>query len=182
MRVFVLSTGRCGSTTLARACAWLTNYTSGHETRSRLIGDDRLDYPDRHIEVDNRLSWFLGELDARFGEDPLYVHLRRDPVLVAQSYAARWDNGYPAGIIRAFGHGMVMRPTDWPEEERIEVARYYVRTVTANIEAFLADKPHTMTVWLDDAQVWFPRLWGRIGGEGDCEAAGKEFDVRHNAS
>ena len=50
--VFVLCTGRCGSTSFERACRHATNWTSGHETRSHLLGADRLAYPDRHIEAD----------------------------------------------------------------------------------------------------------------------------------
>ncbi|QBI53706.1 hypothetical protein [Streptomonospora litoralis] len=182
MRVFVLNTGRCGSVTLARACEELTNYTVGHESRARRVGDDRLDYPDQHIEIDNRLSWFLGELDERYGAEPLYVHLRRDPLQVARSFARRWENGNPAGVINAFAGALVIRPQPWPGEQRLEVCRFYVRTVTANIEAFLADKPHQMTVWLDEAEEWFPQLWERIGGEGDADAALKRFEVQHNAS
>ncbi|MDA0566565.1 hypothetical protein LG943_19945 [Streptomonospora sp. S1-112] len=182
MRVFVLNTGRCGSVTLARACERLTNYTAGHETRARRVGDDRLDYPDQHIEVDNRLSWFLGALDERYGEEPLYVHLRRDPVQVAQSFAKRWENGNPAGVITAFATSLVIHPAPWPDAQRMEVCRFYVQTVTANIEAFLADKPNQMTVWLDDAATWFPAFWDRIGGQGDYDAALAQFGIQHNAS
>ncbi len=56
MDVFVLCTGRCGSTTFIKACAHITNYTAAHESRTGLLGSDRLDYPGKHIEADNRLS------------------------------------------------------------------------------------------------------------------------------
>ena len=62
------------------------------------------------------------------------------------------------------------------------MCRFYVQTVTANIEGFLEDKPHQQTVWLEEAQVWFPAFWERIGGEGDLAAALGEFSIRHNAS
>lgn len=186
MRVFVLNTGRCGSVTSIKACEHLTNYTAGHETRTGALGDSRLDYPDQHVEADNRLSWFLGDLGLRFVDDPLYVHLRRDPEQVAQSFLRRWRslNSNPArtSVLRAFAHGLLIHPEEWQEAERIDVCRYYVRTVTKNIEAFLADKSNTMTVWLEDAGTWFPTLWDRIGGEGDLDAAMAEFGVRHNAS
>ena len=54
----------------------MTNFTAGHETRTNRLGAARLDYPDRHIEADNRLSFFLGKLNARWGDDAHYVHLR----------------------------------------------------------------------------------------------------------
>lgn len=182
MRVFVLNTGRCGSVTFANACGELTDFSVGHESRAHLAGDDRLDFPQRHIEVDNRLSWFLGELDERYGDEPLYVHLRRDPEQVARSFARRWDSGDPAGVVTAFAGALVKRRTPWPQEQRLEVCRYYVRTVTANIETFLADKTRQMTVWLDEADEWFPLFWERVGGTGDFDAALKRFEVRHNAS
>ncbi len=63
MNVFVLGTGRCGTTTFMKACRHVTNCTSGHETRVNHVGPERLSYPSNHIEADNRLSWFLGRLD-----------------------------------------------------------------------------------------------------------------------
>jgi len=176
MRVFVLCTGRCGSTTLARAGEHLTNYTAGHETRANRIGDDRFDYPDQHVEVDNRLSWFLGDLDRRFGDDPLYVHLRRDPETVATSFTHRWGKG----IIGAFDGGIVFGSK--PPDRAMDMCRFYVDTVTANIESFLRGRPRQMTVWLEDAPSWLPDLWTRIGGEGNLQAAMDEFNVHHNAT
>lgn len=176
MRVFVLCTGRCGSTTFAVACSHIDNFTSGHETRAKLLGSDRLDYPDRHIEVDNRLSWFLGGLQQRFGDDPLYVHLRHDPEAVVSSFVKRFDRG----IIATFNGGIVMKRRR--ESEAAAVCRHYVDTVTANIEAFLADKPRQMTIWLGEAAELFPDFWERIGAAGDLDAALHEFTVRHNAS
>lgn len=64
--VFVLCTGRCGSTTLfAQACQHIENYTASHESKIFLLGDKRLEYSQNHIEVDNRLSWFLGSLEKK---------------------------------------------------------------------------------------------------------------------
>ena len=117
MRVFVLGTGRCGTTTFARACAHIENFTSGHESNARFIGESRLEYPTDHIEADNRLSWMLGALGARYdGTEVLYVHLRRDPDEVARSFELRWESGFRASIIRAFAHGIVQRIEDWPAD------------------------------------------------------------------
>ena len=110
--VFVLCTGRCGSVTVATACGHLTNFTAGHETRAARILENRFAYPPNHIESDNRLSWHLGGLGQRFDDkDVLYVHLKRDRDAVARSYAKRWDSKFRASMMRAFGHGIVMRST-----------------------------------------------------------------------
>jgi hypothetical protein len=182
MNVFVLGTGRCGSVTFARACGHFTNYTSGHETRARLVGDERLNYPPDHIEVDNRLSWFLGPLAARFpDETTLYVHLVRDHDAVVDSFARRWDSPFRASIIRAFGHGIVMRTSDWPEDEIRGVCSTYVSTVNDNIREFLR---HRDAVEVDIANgiEMLPRIADRIGAAGDIEAALAELAVHHNAS
>jgi len=164
--------------TVARACGHLSNFNSAHESRARVLGEARLDYPESHIEVDNRLSWFLGGLEKRYGGEPLYVHLRRDAEATARSFEARWG----MGIIRAFAQTIIAHPEEWPAEDRLTLCREYVQTVTANIELFLRDKPSTMTVWLDDYKTWFPDLWRRIEGEGNLDAALAEFAVRHNAT
>lgn len=88
MRVFVLCTGRSGSTTLAQALSHATNMTVGQETRNHLI-EGRLAYPDNHIEVDPRLVFFLGPLSEQYPE-ARWIHLKRSPEDVAKSYARVW--------------------------------------------------------------------------------------------
>lgn len=181
MRVFVLSTGRCGSTTFERACSHSTNYTAGHETRVRYLFERRFDYPDQHIESDNRLSWFLGGLGERFADDDtFYVHLTRKRVQVARSYANRFYSGFHSGMMPAFSQGILMRPR-WKPEQYVKVARFYVDTVNANIAEFLRHRPHTMEFPLERAAELFPTFWQRIGAEGDLDAALAEFRIRHNA-
>lgn len=177
--VFVLCTGRCGSTTFAAAAGHATNFTAGHETRTHLTGPDRLAYPPGHIEADNRLSWLLGRLEAVWGDRAVYVHLTRDPEAVARSFERRFDRG----IIRAYHTEILMgaprRSRDLPP---IEFCRDYVATVTANIEAFLRGKSRVHRVRLESAKQDFAAFWQAIGAEGDLAAALAEWDIRHNAS
>lgn len=74
-----------------------------------------------------------------------------------------------------------MKSTTWPEEDRRRICQFYVDTVTANIEAFLRNKPRAMTIHLEHAKDRFPQFWERIGAEGDLSAATAELDHRHNA-
>lgn len=177
MRVFVLGTGRCGTTTFVRACEHLTNFTAGHETRTRLINADRFRYPDDHLEADNRLTWFLGELGDRF-PDARYVHLRRDPDQVTESFLNRWR---PTSIIETFGTSIVQRPAGWPVGKRRDVARFYIDTVTTNVEAFLRGRD-AMTMWLHEADTAFPKFLNWIDAQGDLTAARAEWRVQHNKS
>ena len=180
--VFVLGTGRCGTVTFSAACGHFDNFTAGHESRRGELSAARFEYPEHHIESDNRLSWFLGQLGQRFDDDEtMYVHLTRSPDDVIASYTRRWNSGFRSNIGRAFGHGIVVRTEDWPEGDVESVVRFYVETVTANIEAFLEGRS-AMSIQLETIDTQFPDFIDRVGATGDLRAATAELGVRHNAS
>jgi len=161
---------------ITQACRHIVNYTCAHESLGSALGRARFSYPARHIEADNRLGWFLGKLDAMYGDDAFYVHLRRDLNMVARSFTKR----YGRGIIKAYREGILM---DIPKEyEPIAIARDYCETVESNIQLFLRDKTHKMEISLENIRSDFPLFWEQIKAEGDMEAALAEFDQHHNAT
>jgi hypothetical protein len=175
MNVFVLSTGRAGSTTFAKACAHITNYTSGHESRRGTIGSKRLEYPANHIESDNRLSWLLGRLHERYGDDAFYVHLIRDREATARSFDVRWE--WHHSIIRAYVQGILCS-----EACNQEACLDYWDTVNANIRIFIAGRPRAATVRLEHAAQDFATFWDDIGAEGNKEEALRQWSIPHNAT
>ncbi len=177
MNVFVLNAGRCGSTTFIKACKHINNYSSEHESRCALLGEARFDYPDGHIEADNRLSWLLGRLDRKYGDSAFYVYLKRNDADMAYSFTKR----YASGIIKAYrGSGILM---GLPEEtDPMSVSLDYCDTVDSNIELFLKDKTRKFSINLEHIQQEFPTFWELIGAEGDLISALAEFDVKYNAT
>ena len=176
MNVFILNTGRCGSTTFIMACEHITNFTSAHESRCDRLGEDRLAYPDNHIEADNRLSWFLGRLDSHYGDNAIYVHLMRNSHDTASSYAKRL---FPGGIIPAYRKGILQHLPD--DISDMSVSLDYYDTVNSNIEHFLKDKTRKMEFNLENAKEDFKKFWELVGAEGDLEAALAEFDIPYNS-
>jgi len=176
MNIFILNTGRCGSTTFIKACQHITNYTSLHESRSTLIGADRLAYADNHIEADNRLSWLLGRLDRKFGDNAFYVHLKRNAEQTADSFTRRSD----FGIMKAYREGILMQAQQ--TETAFELARDYIDTVESNIALFLKDKTHTLQFNLENARQDFTTFWHHINAQGDLDAALLEWQINYNAS
>lgn len=181
MNVFVLCTGRAGSSTFIEACKHIENYSSAHESRSSFYGTARLEYPNRHIEADNRLIWFFGDLDKKYGKEPFYVHLRRVELMTAKSFRRRWKWNR-VSIVQAFYHAILMHHKKPTEEEIRAVSRHYVNTVNSNIEVFLKDKPHKLTVRLENLESDFKNFWDAIGAEGDYEKAIACCYKKYNAS
>lgn len=175
--IFVLCTGRSGSTTFVRAASHINNYTAGHETRAALVGTERLAYPAHHIEADNRLSWILGRLETRYGERAKYVHLIRDPAEVATSFERRWN--MRSSIIWAYRKSILLEA---PEDDRSAVCNDYVDTVTQNIRLFLRDKPDHMEFHLENAVSDWRKFWKWAEAQGDLNASLREWSVAHNAS
>jgi hypothetical protein len=178
LNVFILCTGRCGSTTITRACSHITNYSSAHESLNSRVGADRLAYPDNHIEADNRLSWFLGRLDDAYGDSAFYVHLRRDDLATARSMLDRWN----FGIMKAYRQTVLYAAARAnPEMDPVDICLDYCHTVNANIELFLRDKSRKMNFRMESYATDFPEFWQRIGATGDYDAALAEWGIKHNA-
>jgi hypothetical protein len=177
--IFVLCTGRCGSTTFARACGHLTNRTIGHESRSHVAGPGRTAYPENHIEVDNRLTWFLGRMERDWGDRAAYLHLTRDAEEVAQSFESRAQQG----ILKAYRNDVLLRlRVKRPDTPLIDICRDYVDTALTNIEFYLRDKSHVLTVRLEEFEDDFETFLGWSGATGDLVAARKELKIRYNVS
>lgn len=180
MRVFVLCTGRNGSASLYYACRHMTNYTCGHESKKSAVGDARFSFPENHIEIDNRLSWFTGTLEKKFGDEATYVHFKRDPEKTAQSIRKRF--GFVGSIVRAFSEGIKHRRVEeLSEEDRFQMSVDYITTITDNIELFLENKSQKMDMHIENYEEDFTKFWQLIGAEGDFDKALSEFSKVHNA-
>ena len=130
MNVFVLCTGRCGSKTFEQACQHMTNYTVAHESKRPVRNAAfeypyrSLRYPDNHIEIDNRLSWFLGTLQKEYGDRAFYVHLLRGKEEVAKSLMNRseWS------ILFSFASGVLQyydRARNLTKRQQYEIGIQY---------------------------------------------------------
>ncbi len=117
----------------------------------------------------------MGTLAKRYGTKAYYVHLKRDPEAVAESFMHRWRARH--SIIQAFGYNILC-----VKEQTIDVARLYVSCVNANIIHFLRDKPNAMTIELEQMESQFPEFWSWIGAEGDLNAAIAALKEPHNAT
>lgn len=164
MRVFVLTTGRTGSTTLYHACKHIENYTVQHEGATHWIKDN-------HITIDNRLSFKLGHLHNYHDNDCFYFHLIRNTVETVQSFLNR-KGGYD--ISDAWAKQVMMR-----ERKTYETCLNYVQATNANIQLFLTDKPHEI-IRLDEAGI--KMLYEKIGAVGNLSKSLKELKTKYNAT
>ena len=175
MNVFVLSTGRCGSTTLYNFCRHITNFSSGHESRDNL----NFSFKDNHIEIDNRLSWFLGRLDDIYGNNAIYVHLLRNEKEVAASYARRFY--YKRGMSIGYKYHL-LRTKARKDISDLEICIDYSRTVNSNILSFLKDKSKVCVIHTENFKEDVSKFWNFIRAEGNLDVALKELAVKYNPS
>lgn len=132
--VFVFGAGRCRTTTFAKACSYITNYSSAYEIqRLGAVSAPRVQYPAHHIVVDPILVCWLGELQKKYGDRAYYVYLCRDVETAADSHLRRRTK-----ILAAWHRGLLYR--DGPPD--LGSATDYVRTVCDNIAHFLQSKSH----------------------------------------
>ena len=176
MNVFILNSGRCGSTTFIKACQHITNYTAAHESLLSNTGAQRFNYPKNHIEADNRLSWLLGRLDNKYSNDAFYVHLTRNKNDVTTSFSKRIN----FGILKAYEQGVLMHEQHLLPAQ--DIAKDYIETIESNIKLFLKDKPNKIGVSVETVKKDFTEFWNMINAEGDLEKALKEWETKHNAS
>jgi len=176
MNVFVLCTGRCGSHTFIKACKHMSNYSAGHETRSRFLGQERLNFAANHIEADNRLVWFFGRLDAMYGDDAFYVHLTRERQQNAESLSRYMH----MGILKAYTNGILMRSSY--RNDPLELSLDFYDNVNMNIRTFLKDKSRKIDFTLENARENFCLFWEKIGAQGDLDAALNEWQRTYNKS
>jgi len=176
MNIFILNTGRCGSTTFIKACKHINNYSSAHESLTAHTGIKRLAYPAQHIEADNRLAWFLGRLDREYGNNAFYVHLSRDRQKTIESFSKREN----FGIMKAYKEAILLHSDANQNAEKI--AKDYIETIESNIELFLKDKSNKMNFSLENSHQHFKKFWNEISAEGDINAALDEFKINYNAS
>lgn len=175
----MLCTGRSGSTSFIKACQHITNYSASHESLTDKFLNERFEFPDQHIEADNRLSWQLGQLDERYGKTAYYIHLKRDKKAVVQSYTNRFL--LPKSMIYAYANGIKKQPPETlSQTKKHEVCLDYVEAVNSNIKLFLKDKPQQMTIDLVNVKTEFEKFWYNIKAKGNLELALKEFDKKHN--
>jgi len=178
MNVFVLCAGRVASTAFSEACQYATNYTAAHESNVGKMSCARVEYPENHIEIDNRLVWFLPLLEEKYGDNAIYVYLKRDKDLIARSYEERWY--LTISIVKAYGYGILMFPRI-KKKERYAVCRDYVELSDKLIESFLARQKKVVDVDLGKIKNGeFQKFWNFAGVKGDFELAMKEWDKSHN--
>ena len=141
MNVFFISPGRTGTTTISVAFSCIDGFTSLHESRVKLLGDERINYPTNHFECDNRLVWFLPRLSKRYAQSGILVIVNREKLKIARSYDKRWGG---LGIMRAYSQGILMRHL---KENNLDVCKDYVDNVYEQLD--FAQKEWGKVIYLD---------------------------------
>ena len=175
MRIFVTGTGRCGTVTFSKACAHISNFTSGHETHTnkrrggRLGGDvANWDYPDNHIEISSQLVIAIPILKKKY-PDARWIHLVREDRDACARSLCGWSD------MAAFAKYWFLNAQPDP----LATAYAIYDTVRGMAEAML---PDAFIFRLEQAASDWPACWEFMHAAGDRRAAAAEFQTRYNAT
>ena len=163
MRIFVVGTGRCGSSTFYQACKTITNYTCGHETFAGQVHN--FEYLDNHIEVAVQNVQALALLQNKYPNN-MIVQLIREPKGCIQSLFEQCPEYLKAWSFQVY---LTTEVTE-------KVAEAYYHCVNQHI----AKIPNLVTVRVDDLEWFWARFIQSIGAECDMEQAQKILSRKYN--
>lgn len=163
--VFVISPGRTGTAALSKALVHLDGFTAGHETADGELAANRFPYPERHVEIDNRLTWMLGTLvKAHAPEETLIILVKRDRDAVAKSYLQRFL--VPNGILASYSDGVIRHGG-----RTLEVARDYVSTVYDQLDLLKTSGFEVAEFEHQELRELVRFIFDRLGDPGSLEDA-----------
>ena len=158
MNVFILSPGRTATTTLSEAFSCVKGWSSAHESRSQLLGDERVNYPEKHLEFDNRLTWFLPRLTKKYSSSALLVIVQKKQCRLASSYNKRW---YKMNIMKSYSQGILMRDL---KDNNLDVCKDYVSNVYEHLEYVSKDWMDCIYLDIDNPEEGVVGILNYIGG------------------
>lgn len=164
MNIFVVGTGRCGTTSFAEACRYMSSFTVGHETNA--VG---LRYPTNHIEVNSQLTWRTPALIQKYPE-ALWVHLIRERESCAESIAQMGGGSVVAGLQQLY-------PSLYPDDP-LEAARIFYDMAN---DVIVATIPRRKILFLETIQEEWPSFWKWACAEGDYDGSLASWSVKKNA-
>lgn len=178
-RVFVLTPGRNGSTTISKAFEHSEKFSSGQQTNWGKFFPERLEYPDNHVESDARNLFFAHLIAEKYhSEETHWIVLERDLAEISYSYAKRRTR---KGIVRNFSRGVLDSSpkfeTDW-----VKSAEAYVYSADSIIKGFIRGRQNVHTIPLENPFKSFTDLWTILDAGKGLEKALDEWRTRHNSS
>ena len=160
MNVFFISPGRTATTALAHAFQCVENYTSLHESRVQLLGEQRLAFPENHFEFDNRLIFFLADLTQKYAPaNGILVIVNRDHEMIAKSYNKRWAK---INIMKAWSQGIHLRGL---AQNNYEVALDFVKYCYRQLDYFRGEWEQVIEINIDSPYSGVNKLLTLLGHE-----------------
>ena len=174
MNVFFVSPGRTGTKSISRVLKTIDGFTSLHESRVQELGESRIEYPDNHLESDNRLTWFMPQLTKKYSDKALLVIVHRDREEVARSYNDRW---YKINIMKGYSQGILLRDLS---DNNLDVCRDYVNHVYTTLDYFKDSWKNVIEMNIKDPDEGIRGVLEFIGKEDYFEEVIKELKTRRS--
>lgn len=173
--VFIISPGRTATSAMSKALSHVSGFTSLHESRVSFLQDERINYPNFHIELDNRLSFYMPQLTKKYSKkESLLVIINRDRKSIAESYNKRWRK---INIMKAFSQGIHMRNLN---SNNIDVCLAYVNYVYETLDYFKNDWDNVLEVDFSNLNAAITQILKRINKIEDLDNVLNEMKNKSN--
>lgn len=173
--IFIISPGRTATYAMSKAFSNVSDYTCAHESRVGFFNDQRINYPDNHIELDNRLSFYLPQLTRKYSKkNSLLVIVNRDRNSIAKSYNKRWRK---INIMKAFSQGIHMNDL---QSNNIDVCLAYVNYIYETIDYFKPQWDNVLEIEFSDLNFGIEQILKKINKINDLENVLEEMKNKSN--
>lgn len=171
MNVFVMGTGRCGTTTFAKACNCFKGFTSKHESK---VKNNDLVYPNNHIESDPHLFWHLPNLVSKY-PDALYIHIIRERDACIRSLSKR-----PS----LYSYAYITELSKRKKTDLNKIAERFYDFVTGCLCSFFKGNGHLdyMEIDLPPTKDQWREFHEKIGSPNGYKESLKHWNRRYNRS
>ena len=168
MRVFVVGTGRCGTSTFYHACRHIHNYEAYHEPNSGQV--DSFETEDQVINVSSQFVVRIPELLKKYPESK-WIHLIRNRDQCVESlakccpvemdgYVRQWCQIFQCNLTRA--------------------SQFYYDSINSMIELMLRNQS-CLTMNLPIRRPAWMTFWSFVGAQGDFESSLREWESCYNS-
>lgn len=175
MRVFVVGTGRSGTSTAYHALQHVAKHTVGHESRAGILLHH--EYPENHIEVSSQLIPEIVQLALQY-PNAKWIWLKRGKSATVRSIATQCPDAMAAYGFQWF-QVVVKKEEPRRSEQLLQIAELYYDAMYSLLSSLLPTDAYCLHI--ETIKDQWEACWKYHAWEGDFQASLSAWNRHYNA-